>query len=137
MKKKKRKNYLIILIMLLLSLLILIFISYRKQNSWIDSILSKKYEIYSLDCDGTTNILDKETLKEIKKNWKNLSNNGPFLGDLNTCYKKIIIDYNNDIAVIEIIDNSSLIIKESNNTDYYTYYTNAKELINNLNKYFS
>ena len=51
--------------------------------------------------------------------------------------EKIIINYNNDIADIEIIDNSSLILKDSNNTDYYTYYTNADNLIAYLNNYFN
>ena len=99
-------------------------------------LLKQDYEIYSLSCDGTTNVLNKEVLKKIKKSWKNLSNNGPFLGDITTCHKKIIIDYNNNIVDIEIIDNSSIIIKENSSDDYYTYYTNADELVTYLNKYF-
>ncbi len=133
------KNKKIILIVLPVTILLVlgVFLLTKKQNNWIDNILKEDYEIYTLECDGTTNILDNNALKEIKNNWNKLSDNGPFLGDLSTCYKKIIINYNNDIADIEIIDNSSLIIKESNNTDYYTYYTNADNLITHLNNYFN
>ena len=139
MKKKKVKNNKIISIILPIIVLsiIAILILTKKQNSWIDNILKEDYEIYSLSCDGTTNILDEKALKEIKKNWKDLSNNGPFLGDLNTCYKKILINYNNDVVDIEIIDESSIIFKESNNIDNYTYYTNTSTLVKELNKYFN
>lgn len=131
---KKKKIIIIVLPIVVLSLIILLLP--KKQNSWIDSILKQDYEIYSLGCDGTTNILDKKELKEIKKKWKKLSNNGPFLGDVTTCHKKIIIDYNNNIVDIEIIDNSSIIVKEDNNDELYTYYTNASILVTQLNKYF-
>lgn len=133
---KKKKRIIIILPIIILSLILILLLT-KKQNSWIDGILKQDYEIYSLKCDGTTINLSKNELREIKKYWKDLSNNGPFLGDLNTCYKKIIINYNNDIAVIEIIDNSSLIVKESSKVDYYTYYTKSDKLISHLNRYFN
>ena len=132
---RKNKIILIILPIVILSLILVLLLT-KKQDSWIDKILKQDYEIYSLSCDGTTNVLNKEVLKKIKKSWKNLSNNGPFLGDITTCHKKIIIDYNNNIVDIEIIDNSSIIIKENSSDDYYTYYTNADELVTYLNKYF-
>lgn len=133
----KNKKSILIALPIIILIIIGIFLFTKKQNNWIDNILKESYEIYTLECDGTTNILDNNVLKEIKNNWNNLSNNGPFLGDLNTCYKKIIINYNNDITDIEIIDNSSLILKESNSANYYTYYTNANNLISYLNKYFN
>ena len=132
----KKKN--IILFIILIAVLLIIFLSLKliKPKSWIDNILKYDYEIYTLECDGTTNVLDKKELIEIKKKWKGLSNNGPFLGNINTCHKKIIIDYNGNIADIEIVDDTSIIVKEHNNDDYYIYYTNAKDLINYINKYF-
>ncbi len=133
---KKNKIILIIVPILVLSLILVLLLT-KKQSNWIDEVLKEEYDVYSLSCDGTTNILDKETLKDIKKNWKNLSDNGPFLGDINSCHKKIIIDYNDNIVDIEIIDNTSIIIKENNKDDFYTYYTNANALVNQLNNYFN
>ncbi len=135
MKKNKNKKALIALPIIILSITLILLLT-KKNNSWINSILKQDYEIYSLSCDGTTNILDKKELQEIKKNWKDLSNNGPFLGDLNTCHKKVIIDYNDDVVDIEIIDSSSIIIKENDSDDFYTYYTNASTLVARLNTYF-
>lgn len=133
----KNKKIILIALPVIILIAIGVLLLSKKQNNWIDNILKEDYEIYTLECDGTTNILNKDVLKEIKNNWNKLSDNGPFLGDLSTCYKKIIINYNNDIADVEIINNSSLILKESNENDYYTYYTNADNLISYLNNYFN
>ncbi len=133
----KNKKIILIILPIIILLVIGVLLLSKKQNNWIDIILKEDYEIYTLKCDGTTNILNNDVLKEIKKKWIKLSDNGPFLGDLNTCYKKIIINYNNDIVDIEIINNNSLILKESNTSDYYTYYTNADSLISYLNNYFN
>ena len=133
----KNKKIILIVLPIIILLVIGVLLLTKKQNSWIDNILKEDYEIYTLKCDGTTNILNNDVLKKIKKKWNKLSDNGPFLGDLNTCYKKVIINYNNDISDIEIIDNNSLILKESNTSDYYTYYTNADNLISYLNNYFN
>ncbi len=133
----KNKKIILIILPIIILLVIGVLLLTKKQNNWIDNILKEDYEIYTLKCDGTTNILNNDVLKEIKKKWIKLSDNGPFLGDLNTCYKKIIINYNNDISDIEIINNNSLILKESNTSDYYTYYTNADSLISYLNNYFN
>ena len=133
----KNKKIILIILPIIILLVIGVLLLSKKQNNWIDNILKEDYEIYTLKCDGTTNILNNDVLKEIKKKWNKLSDNGPFLGDLNTCYKKIIINYNNDIVDIEIINNNSLILKESNTSDYYTYYTNADSLISYLNNYFN
>ena len=132
---KIKKLIIVVLPIIILSIIAILLLT-KKSNNWIDNILKYDYEIYSLSCDGTTKILDKNTLKEIKNNWKNLSDNGPFLGDLNFCYKKIIIDYNSNIVDIEIVDNTSIIFKENSSEDYYTYYTNASDLVKQLNKYF-
>ena len=134
---KNKKIILILLPIIILSIIGVFLLTNKENNNWIDNILKEDYQIYTLECDGTTNVLESNVLKEINNNWNNLSNNGPFLGDLNTCYKKIIIDYNNDIVDIEIIDNSSIILKESNTKDYYTYYTNASKLVTYLNNYFN
>ena len=133
----KKKKIFITIVPLIVITLILILLLTPKQNSWIDEALKKEYEIYSLSCDGTTNILDKKVLKNIKKHWNSLVNNGPFLGNLNTCYKKIIIDNNNEIIDIEIIDETSIIIKTNESTDYYIYYTNASKLVKHLKQYFN
>ncbi len=133
----KNKKIILIVLPIIILLVIGVLLLTKKQNNWIDNILKEDYEIYTLKCDGTTNILNNDVLKEVKKKWNKLSDNGPFLGDLNTCYKKVIINYNNDISDIEIIDNNSLILKESNTSDYYTYYTNADNLISYLNNYFN
>lgn len=133
---KNKKKFLIIIPIIILFVILVFLLTNKNQNNWIDNILNQDYQIYTLECDGTTNVLENKVLKEIKNNWKYLSDNGPFLGSLDTCYKKIIVDYNNDIADIEIIDDSSIILKENNKLDYYTYYTNANNLITYLNKYF-
>jgi len=133
MKTKKR---VVILLPIILIIIIGLFFLLEKKNNWIDNILKKDYEIYTLECDGTTNILDNNVLKEIKNYWGELSDNGPYLGNHEVCYKMVIIDYNDDIVDIEIIDNSSIIVKESKTNDYYTYYTKAQDLINYLNRYF-
>ena len=133
----KKNKPIIIIIPIAVLAIIIILLSTKKENNWVDNILKEDYEIYSLSCDGTTNMLDEKSLKEIKKEWNNLSNNGPFLGNLDTCYKKILINYNNDVVDIEIIDESSIIFKESNNINNYTYYTNANALIKKLNKHFN
>ena len=135
--KKKNNNKYIITFFLILILIFATVLLLNRKNNLIDSLIkNSNYEINSLSCDGTTKVLDKKVLKEIKNNLKDLNNNGPFLGDLNTCYRKIIINYNNNLLDIEIVNKSSIIIKESKNSQYYTYYTNAENLINYLNKYF-
>ena len=132
----KKKKILLFIPLIVIILIIFLSLTLTKPKNWIDNILKNDYEIYTLECDGTTNILDKKVLVDIKNKWKDLSNNGPFLGNINTCHKKIIIDYTNIVADIEIVDDTSIIVKENNSDDYYTYYTNAKELINYINKYF-
>lgn len=134
---KNKKVVLIILPIIILLVIGVLLLTNKEQNNWIDNILKEDYQIYTLECDGTTNVLESNVLKEIKNKWNNLSDNGPFLGNLDTCYKKIIIDYNSDIVDIEIIDDSSIIFKESNNINNYTYYTNANKLVAYLNKYFN
>lgn len=134
---KNKKVVLIILPIIILLVIGILLLTNKEQNNWIDNILKEEYQIYTLECDGTTNVLEDNVLKEIKNKWNNLSDNGPFLGNLDTCYKKIIIDYNSDIVDIEIIDDSSIILKESNSKEHYTYYTNANKLVAYLNKYFN
>lgn len=135
-----KKKYVIIIIIIAIILLgvILLILPNKNNKTWIDNIIKKdNYQVSSLTCDGTTKVLDKSILKKIKKELKSATNNGPYLGDLNTCYKKIMITYDTDnLAVIEIIDDSSLIIKQNNSLDYYTYYTEANKLIKILNKTF-
>ena len=133
----KNKKGVLIILPIIIILVTGVLLLTNKQNNWIDNILKEDYQIYTLECDGTTNVLDNKVLKEMKNNWNNLSDNGPFLGNLDTCYKKIIIDYNNNIVDIEIIDDSSIILKESNSKEHYTYYTNANKLVTYLNNYFN
>lgn len=136
-KEIKKKNDYIIIFFIILTLIAAALFLLINKNSLIDNIIKDdNYEISAITCDGATKILDKKVLKNINNYLKNLNNNGPFLGDLYTCYQKIIVNYDNDLLDIEIINKSSIIIKESKNSEYYTYYTNADKLNNYLSKYF-
>lgn len=134
--KKKKKYIIIILSILIITIAIFLLLNFKKTSLINNIIKGNNYEISSMSCDGTTKVLDKGVLKEIKKHLKELNNNGPFLGDLNTCYPKIIVNYGNDLLDIEIISKSAIIIKESKKNEYYTYYIKADKLIEYLNKYF-
>ena len=98
----KNKKIILIILPIIILLVIGVLLLTKKQNNWIDNILKEDYEIYTLKCDGTTNILNNDVLKEIKKKWIKLSDNGPFLGDLNTCYKKIETCIGGRYAFIQI-----------------------------------
>ena len=67
-------------------------------------------------------------MNKIDSTWKELSNNGPWLGDTNTCYETISIEYDKN-GIILILDNNSIVLR-INNDD--TYYVNATNLINSL-----
>ena len=72
-------------------------------------------------------------MNKIDSSWKELSNNGPWLGDTNACYETISIEYDKNGIIqkreILILDNNSIVLR-FNNSD--TYYVNATNLINNF-----
>lgn len=72
-------------------------------------------------------------MNKIDSTWKELSNNGPWFGDTNTCYETISIEYDKNGIIqkreILILDNNSIVLR-INNDD--TYYVNATNLINNF-----
>ena len=77
--------------------------------------------------------LDNSIMSKIDSTWKELSNNGPWLGDTNTCYETISIEYDKNGIIqkreILILDNNSIVLRINNND---TYYVNATNLINIL-----
>lgn len=131
-----KKKYIIIAVTILAFIIAILFILFRNSSSWINEVLNaSSYEIYMEDCDNNKMTLEKDKIHEINKYWKDLVNNGPWTGDENECYRKLVVAYDNNGIInkkeISIIDDSSIIFK-SNGTN--TYYVNANNLISYLNK---
>ena len=130
-----KRQYTIIGITILIFIILIAFILIKgNKSSWTKEILnSNSYTITKIDCDNNKTKLDNSIMKKIDSTWKELSNNGPWLGDTNTCYETISIEYDkNDIIQkreILILDNNSIVLR-INNDD--TYYVNATNLINSL-----
>ena len=130
-----KKQYTIIGITILIFIILIAFILIKgNKSSWTKEILnSNSYTITKIDCDNNKTKLDNSIMNKIDSTWKELSNNGPWLGDTNTCYETISIEYDkNDIIQkreILILDNNSIVLR-INNDD--TYYVNATNLINSL-----
>lgn len=131
-----KKQYTIIGITILIFIILIAFILIKgNKSSWTKEILnSNSYTITKIDCDNNKTKLDNSIMKKIDSTWKELSNNGPWLGDTNTCYKTISIEYDKNGIIqkreILILDNNSIVLR-INNDD--TYYVNATNLINSLN----
>ena len=130
-----KKQYIIIGATILIFIIIISFILLKGQNNtWTKEILnSNSYTITKIDCNNNETKLDNSIMNKIDSYWKELSNNGPWLGDTNTCYETISIEYDKNGIIqkreILILDNNSIVLR-INNSD--TYYVNATNLINSL-----
>lgn len=130
-----KKQYIIIGVTILIFIIIISFILLKGQNNtWTKEILnSNSYTITKIDCNNNETKLDDSIMNKIDSSWKELSNNGPWLGDTNTCYETISIEYDKNGIIqkkeILILDNNSIVLR-FNNSD--TYYVNATNLINSL-----
>lgn len=134
-----KKNYLIIgaTILIFAVAIIVILLSGNKEDWTTDIKNSQKYQMTMIDCNGREKKLDNSVLDSLSKKWNELSNNGPWTGDTNTCYTTLTISYDNNGIVkqkeIIIIDNTSIVLNLNTST---IYYTNANSLIAYLNSLF-
>ena len=130
-----KKQYTIIGITILIFIILIAFILIKgNKSTWTKEILnSNSYTSTKIDCDNNKTKLDNSIMNKIDSTWKELSNNGPWLGDTNTCYETISIEYDKNGIIqkreILILDNNSIVLR-INNDD--TYYVNATNLINSL-----
>lgn len=130
-----KKQYTIIGITILIFIILIAFILIKgNKSTWTKEILnSNSYTITKIDCDNNKTKLDNSIMNKIDSTWKELSNNGPWLGDTNNCYETISIEYDKNGIIqkreILILDNNSIVLR-INNDD--TYYVNATNLINSL-----
>lgn len=130
-----KKQYIIIGVTILTFIIIISFILIKNKNTtWTKEILSSNsYTIIKTDCNNNETKLDNSIMNKIDSSWKELSNNGPWLGDNNACYETISIEYDKNGIIqkreILILDNNSIVLR-FNNSD--TYYVNATNLINNF-----
>lgn len=128
-----KKQYTIIGITILIFIIIVAFILIKgNKSTWTKEILdANSYTITKIDCNNNETKLDNSIMNKIDSSWKELSNNGPWLGDTNTCYETISIEYDKNGIIqkkeILILDNNSIVLR-FNNSD--TYYVNATNLIN-------
>lgn len=90
-----KKQYTIIGITILIFIILIAFILIKgNKSTWTKEILnSNSYTITKIDCDNNKTKLDNSIMNKIDSTWKELSNNGPWLGDTNTCYETISIEY--------------------------------------------
>ncbi len=131
MNKKKYITIGIIIIALILTTTFILIKTNNNKVSWIEEVLqSNNIEVMRIDCNNNQIKLDNNIIKEIEKYWNKLSDNGPWTGNNEACYEKIIINHDEKATELLIIDNSSLVLKTE---DYNNYYVNAEELINYLN----
>lgn len=135
-----KKNYLIIGITILIFVvaIVIILLAGSNKKDWTADILkADSYQIVMTNCNGREKILDNNTLSTLSSKWNTLSNNGPWTGNINSCYTTVTISYENNGIInskeILLIDDSSLTLIQGNNT---IYYTNAKEVIDYLNTLF-
>lgn len=136
-----KKNYLIIGVTILIFLIAILAITFsnNQQNSdWTIEIKnSQNYQITMKNCNGREKILSNNILDVFSNKWNLLSNNGPWTGDTNTCHNTVTISYDNNGIVkqkqILIIDESSIVFNIDTSN---TYYTNANDIIKELNALF-
>lgn len=130
-----KKQYTIIGITILIFIILIAFILIKgNKSTWTKEILnSNSYTITKIDCNNNETKLDNSIMNKIDSTWKELSNNGTWLGDTNTCYETISIEYDKNGIIqkreILILDNNSIVLRINNND---TYYVNATNLINSL-----
>lgn len=134
-----KKSYLIIgfTILAFIIAIIAILLSGEKENWTTDILEATNYQIIMVDCNGREKTLNNNTLTTLSNKWDTLSNNGPWTGDTNACYTTVTISYDNNGVVkqkqIILIDDNSLVLDLQTST---IYYTNASEIINELNMLF-
>lgn len=136
-----KKQYIIVGITILLFIIAIaaILLNKNNQESWMTQILnSQEYEITIENCNNKKTTLPKETVEELFSKWEELSNNGPWMGNNNTCYKTVTISTENNGIIEEteilLIDDTSLVLNINNSS---TYYTNALHINNYLNTLFN
>lgn len=134
-----RRKYIIIGSTILVFIIIIAIILLKNKTvEWQKEVLeADNYTITMTDCNNRTTQFPNDLTKEIFTKLNVTSNNGPWTGDNNTCYSKLIISYekNNSLKNIEIsiIDESSIMININNDTRYYT---NAEDIVRYLNNLF-
>ena len=134
-----KKNYLIIAITAVIFIIaIIIVLTSNNKDDWTKDIFeANSYQLTIVNCNDRYKQIENNTLTTLKEKWNQLSNNGPWTGDVNTCYTTLNISYDTNGIIKEkqimIIDNNSLVLNINNNT---VYYTNAKEIIDYLNSLF-
>lgn len=137
-----RKTYFIIgsaIAVIIIAITIFAFLSPKSNSSWLGEITNaNSFEIIMSDCNGREKTLSKDVITNISNNWNKLSNNGPWMGDNNKCYKTVTISYENNGIINEkeilLIDETSLVLSSSGSS---TYYTNASEIRSYLEEAFS
>lgn len=134
-----RKKYIIAgtTIIVFIIIIIIILLNKNSKENWITEILnSEKYEITMKNCNNQEKKLPNEVLQELSNNWNKVSNNGPWLGNNNTCYNTVTINFetNNIIQKTEIllIDDTSLVLNINNSSTYYTNSSNINNYINSI-----
>lgn len=136
--KMNKKNYIIIGITALTFIIAIVTILLLNNNkNWTNEILnSQNYEVSILDCNGIEKNLDKYVLNTLSDKWNTLSNNGPWMGENNSCYTKVTITYENNGIInskeLLIIDDTSLVLIDATKS---IYYTNAESIILYLNQF--
>lgn len=137
-----KKNYFIIgatILIFIIAIAIILGLGNGTNKNWTtDIIKSQNYQIIMKDCNGREKTLDNKIINTLSDKWNNLSNNGPWTGDTNTCYTTLTFNYENNGIInskeILLIDETSLTLIVGNNT---IYYTKASEVINYLNTLFA
>ena len=138
-KKMTKKQYLTIYITIGIFIIIIAFILLKgnNKNNWLTTITkSNNYTITMKDCNDREVTLPRDTLTKISDNWNELSDNGPWTGNSDECYKTLTITYElNDIIEtkqILLIDNTSLVLQDLKSTRYYTNSKKINDMLNDL-----
>lgn len=138
--KMTKKNYLVIgaVALIFIIAIIAILLLGNNKEDWTKDILdAQSYQITMTDCNGREKILDNSTLKKLSDKWSALSNNGPWTGDTTACYTTVTVSYENNGIIntkeIVLVDTTSLALIQGNSS---IYYTNAKEIIDELYSLF-
>lgn len=125
-------------IIVFLTIASIILLSNSNKDDWTNEITkAQSYQITMTDCNNREKILDNSVLNLIKDKWDILSNNGPWTGNTAECHTKISFVYETNGIIqtkeILIIDETSLALVVGNKS---TYYTNAQNIISELNTLF-
>lgn len=134
MNKNKYITLIIIALIFIIPITIILLSNKNKVN-WIEEVKnSDSYQITLNNCNGKEVTVPNEVIDEISNKLNNISDNGPWTGDNNTCYSNLTISYTKDNRVdyitIKIIDDNSIVLSTITNDRYYV---NTKELNNYIN----